>query len=107
MSGKLEMRLRVEAAKRAGKKARVFHTSRTPGIRAGVFVERLFMLRERRISPECTKRLVQVVQAFHAAFAQSVGYCQPGKHMQHPTENPILFTVSAVRERQKPLSQKG
>ena len=62
-------------------------------MQACVFLWRLCMLGERRNSAENTKRLVRVVQAFHAALAQPVGYYQPASKVQYPTENPIFCTV--------------
>ena len=90
MSCKLEVRFWEEATKWTSKIIRCVTLCKSA---VCMLLSQLFILHERRDRPENTKRLTQVGQAFHAVFAQSVGYCQPGKHMQYKTENHILFTV--------------
>src|SRR5690348_9903142 len=70
-------------------------------------VWRLCMPCERRDTTGNTKRLVQVVQAFHAVFAHSVGSCQPASKVQDPTGKPIFFLLFTVTGRLVPLCQDG
>src|ERR1700736_5434414 len=84
------MRFRVEAVKRTGKKAWVFYLF-VRFLSRPALVERLCVC-ERRARSESTKRLVQVVQAFHVVLARTVDTASL-QAKSSTQQQPHLFTA--------------